>query len=129
MKTFALFICLLPAMSLLHAQTTVVRQTATPIQGAVCPIAPVRYGLNSVPIGCARQWEAIGGTIIGSSNNPTVDVSWPDTPGAKAKIRCKFTCSNSSFETPYLEELILSVNGQPWGSYGNLINADYCRWP
>jgi hypothetical protein len=58
-------------------------------------------------------------------------VKWSDTPGALGKVTATFSgCGNGNDgKTASLEELILSVKGQAWGSFTNLVNIDFCTPP
>ena len=116
--------------SYLKAQT-VTKNTAVVVQGAVCPVAETEYSVSfpTTFSSCTRTWSAINGTIVGSTTGTTVKVKWNDTPGAKGRITCTFNnCANSDFNNvaPFLEELILSVKNQAWGSYGSSVAIDYC---
>lgn len=108
----------------------ITRDIAPSISGTVCPGTAVDYNV-SIPSGfsnCSRSWSVTNGTISGSSTGTTLKVFWNDTPGATATVSCTFSgCPNSSNnKTVSLNQLILSVKNQSWGTYGNVINIDYC---
>jgi hypothetical protein len=132
MKTKSVLLIALLAMPMLTLSQTVTKDFSSAISGTVCPSLPTSYSLTNVPSsfsGCTRKWVPTNGTVIGSDAGTSVSIQWSDTPGAKAKLVCQFSnCgnSNSGTETAPLEELILSVKDQAWGSYGTVVNVDYC---
>jgi len=64
-------------------------------------------------------------------NQPTVSVVWNDTPGATGTVTATFSnCATgdagNNGKTASFSELILSVKDQAWGSYGTVVNVNYC---
>lgn len=113
---------------------TVTKRLPSPVTGSTCPSIGIEYQV-SVPTdfgGCQITWSAINGAAIQNQSDKTkVTMTWSDIPGAKGKVTATFSgCGNGNDgKTASLEELILSVNGQAWGSFGNLVNIDFCTPP
>lgn len=132
MKTKVVFILALFVIPFLANAQTVTKDFSSAISGTVCPGIPISYSLTNIPSGysaCTRKWVPTNGTVIGNDAGLTVSIQWSDTPGATAKLVCQFSnCgnTNSGTETAPLEELILSVKDQAWGSYGSTVVVDYC---
>ena len=101
------------------------------VNDAVCPAISTTYTVSR-PSGftsCQITWSASGGQISGPNNQPTVNVIWTDAPGTTGTVTATFSnCatgdSGNNGTTASLSELILSVRGQAWGSYGSTVVVD-----
>jgi hypothetical protein len=129
---FFIALCLIPH-NVVFSQT-VTKTTITPVSNTVCPGVSTYYEV-SVPSGftaCQISWSVTNGTrVVNPNDQRKVTVTWNDTPGAIGTITATFSSCGSGNEanngvTATKSELILSVNNQSWGSYGNTVSVDYC---
>ena len=119
----------------IYAQT-VTKSFAGSVSGASCPGIGIQYEVTR-PSGftnCQINWTASGGQISGPNNQPTVSIVWNDTPGATGIVTATFSnCATADAgnngKTASFSELILSVKGQAWGAFSNLVNIDFCTPP
>lgn len=111
---------------------TITKETNSFVNGTVCPNTPTSY-IVSLPLDfstCQIEWTVTNGQINSANNQPRVSVTWNDTPGAVSEISVRFhSCPNGNSNEGIISskaELILSVNNQQWGSFGNVVNIDFC---
>jgi hypothetical protein len=127
MKKHFTFIILLLISLNMQAQN-IKRTSSTTVTGAVCSTVIHTYEVENIPANLSKCKIRFvvpsggGGRITQDPNDQRkASVIWNDTPGAKAILKAVFeTCDparSPNPETPALEELILSVKGQAWGSF------------
>ncbi len=133
MKRLIFVVLLLSFTVLSISAQTVTKSFAGTVSGASCPSIGTQYEVTR-PSGftsCQITWSATNGTIPGSKNGTTVNVTWDDTPGSTGTVTATFSnCatgdSGNNGKTASLSELILSVKDQAWGSSNNPVTVDYC---
>jgi len=108
------------------------RITASVISGTTCPVLGVEYEVSR-PNGfaaCTLSWSISGGVEQSKTGNK-ITINWNDVRGATGTVTVTFSgCGNSNDGiTATKSELILSVKDQPFDTFPNVINLDFCNPP
>ncbi len=114
---------------------TITKTTSSNVAGTVCPESGTEYSV-SIPSNfgsCKIKWTVTGGVINGADDKPKVSVAWNDVRGLTSTIKVTFAgCAEGNANEGLNDsksELILSVKDQPFDTFPNVINLDFCNPP